>query len=65
MNEPTTKVAIVTVNYNTPDLVGQLIDSVKEFTRQVDQRPARLVLARHPLDLGSAEATLHQGPIRV
>ena len=36
MNEPTTKVAIITVNYNTPDLVGQLIDSVKEFTRQID-----------------------------
>ncbi len=36
MNEPSSKVSIITINYNTPDLVGVLINSVKEFTRQTD-----------------------------
>lgn len=36
MNEPSTKVSIIVVNYNTPELVRALIDSIKEFTRQID-----------------------------
>lgn len=36
MNESPAKVSIIIVNYNTPDLVGVLIASIKEFTRQVD-----------------------------
>lgn len=36
MNEPSAKVSIIIVNYNTPNLVRALIDSIKEFTRQID-----------------------------
>lgn len=36
MSESSAKVSIIIVNYNTPELVTALIDSIKSFTRQID-----------------------------
>lgn len=36
MNESSAQVSIIIVNYNTPDLVRVLIESIKDFTRQID-----------------------------
>lgn len=36
MSDPTSQLAVIVINYNTPGLVAQLIDSIKQHTRQVD-----------------------------